>query len=250
MRGHLHHGQWINCPTLHPGNHANLVFLRSRHYVRSSFLGDHQEISSRALRTPYGQELLFNISCRYEINHFIQFVRADAILIQRPTVDEYLAQYASEDIIPGPEQLTIHVLQICRARLGPGARSMHPDVIGYTIQISTHGVIHETALGLDSDSRSLTLAQESVCAKTSFWIPGSILRVTLPKLVKRFTGKKAIPPIGNYSPVSHFYMFLIHTYKPSPYRFFPLYRNLHSKKINYCCTSNHPLAIPPISISS
>ena len=181
---------------------------------------------------------------------FIQFVRADTILIQRPTVDEYLAQYASEDIIPGPEQLTIHVLQICRARLGPGARSMHPDVIGYTIQISTHGVIHETALGLDSDSRSLTLAQESVCAKTSFWIPGSILRVTLPKLVKRFTGKKAIPPIGNYSPVSHFYMFLIHTYKPSPYRFFPLYRNLHSKKINYCCTSNHPLAIPPISISS
>ena len=190
MCSHLHHGQCINCLTLHPGNHANLVSLRSQHYVRSSFLGDHQEISSCTLRTPYGQELLFNISCRYEINHVIQFVRADAILIQRPTVDEYLAQYASEDIIPGPEQLTIHVLQICRARLGPGARSMHPNVIGYTIQISTHGVIHETALGLDSDSRSLTLAQESVCAKTSFGSLVPFSGLHCPSLSSSLQGRK------------------------------------------------------------
>ena len=216
MRSHLHHGQWIKYLTLHPGNLVNLVSLRLRHYVKSSFLGDHQEILSRALRTHYGRELLFNASCRYEINHVIQFVWADIILIQRPTFDEYLAQYASEDIIPGHERLTnIHVLQICQARLGPGAFSTHPDVIGYTIQISTHGVIHDTALGLDSDSRSLTLAQESDCPKTSFWIPGSVLRVTLPKLVKRFTGKKAIPPLGNYSPVRH-YMFSIHTINQAP----------------------------------
>jgi hypothetical protein len=135
---------------------------------------------------------------------------ADTILIQRPTVEEYLAQYAGEDIIPGPERLTtgtIHVLQICQARLGPGACSTHPDVIGYTIQISTHGVLYDTALGLDSDSRLLTQAQESNCPKTSFWIPGSILRVTLPELVKRFTGKKAIPLLGNYSPVCYYISF-------------------------------------------
>jgi hypothetical protein len=76
---------------------------------------------------------------------------ADVILIQHPTVDENLAQYAS-DIIPRPERLsTTHILRICQARLGPGASSTHPDVFGYTIQISTHGVIHDTALGLDSD---------------------------------------------------------------------------------------------------
>ena len=132
----------------------------------------------------------------------------DAISIQHPTVDESLAQYASEDIIPGTERLTtIHVLRICQARLGPGASSTHPDVIGYTIQISTHGVIHDTALGLDPDSRSLTLAQESDCLKISFWIPGSVLRVTLPELVKQFTklGKKVVPPLGKtYLPVRRY----------------------------------------------
>ena len=77
---------------------------------------------------------------------------ADAILIQCPTVNEKLSQYAS-DIIPGPDWLTtIHVLRICQARLGPGAHSTHPDVFGYTIQISTHGIICDTALGLDFDS--------------------------------------------------------------------------------------------------
>jgi hypothetical protein len=115
--------------------------------------------------------------------------------------------YAS-DIIPGPERLTtIHVLRICQARLGPSAFSKHPDVFGYTIQISTHGIIHDTALGLDSDSRSVALDQESDCPKISFWIPGSVLRVTLPELVKRFTGKKSIPPLQNYSPVCHYICF-------------------------------------------
>jgi hypothetical protein len=208
MRSHLRRGQRINCLTLHPGNLVSLISLRLRHYVRSFFLGDHLEILSRTLRTRYGQELLFSTSCRYEINHVIQFVWANIILIQRPNVDEYLAQYASEDIIPGPEQLSIHVLQICQARLGPGARSTHPDVNGYTIQISTQGVIRDTILGLDNDSRSLTLAQASDCPKTSFWIPGSVLRITLPELVKRFTGKKAIPPLGiYYSPVGHYICF-------------------------------------------
>ena len=203
--------------------------------MRSSFLGDHQEILSRGLRTCYGQELLFNTFCRYEINHVtIQFVWTDTILIQRPTVDENLARYASEDIISGPERLTtgtIHVLRICQARLGPGAYSTHPDVIGYTIQISTHGVIHDTALGLDPNLQSLTLAQESDCPKTSFWIPGSVLSVTFPELVKRFTGKKAILPLEKYSPVRHYIFFLNSCYKPSPHRFFFLFLNLRSKKI-------------------
>lgn len=158
----------------------------------------------------------------------------DTILIQRPTVDENLARYASEDIISRPERLTtgtIHVLRICQARLGPGAYSTHPDVIGYTIQISTHGVIHDTALGLDPNLQSLTLAQESDCPKTSFWIPGSVLSVTFPELVKRFTGKKAILPLEKYSPVRHYIFFLNSCYKPSPHRFFFLFLNLRSKKI-------------------
>ena len=183
------------------------------------FSWDHQEILSHGLRTCYGQELLFNTFCRYEINHVtIQFVWTDTILIQHPTVDENLAQYASEDIIPGPKWLTthIHVLQICQARLGPGAYSTHPDVIGYTIQISTHGVIHDTALGLDSNSRLLTLAQVSDCPKTSFWIPGSVLSVTFPELVKWFTGKKAILPLEKYSPVCHYIFFLIHAINQVP----------------------------------
>ena len=177
---------------------------------------------------------------------------ADAILIQRPTVDENLAQYANDDIIPRPEQLTtIHVLRICQARLGPGARSTYPDTTGYTIQISTHGIIHDTALGLDSNSQLLTLAQESDCPKTSFWIPGSVLRVILPELVKRFTGKKAIPPPGNYSPVRHFInVFSIHHINQTPHRFFPLCLNFRCKKINCCCTVNLPLVIPLVSISS
>ena len=150
---------------------------------------------SHTLRTHYGQELLFNTSCRYEVNDCIQFMWADAILIQHPTVNEKLSQYAS-DIIPGPKQLTtIHVLRICQAHLGPGARSTHPDVFSYTIQISTHGIIRNTALGLDFDSQSLILDKESDCPKISFWIPGSVLRVTLPELVKQFTGKKAILPL-------------------------------------------------------
>jgi hypothetical protein len=207
MRSHLHHGKRIKCPTLRPGNVVSLISLRLRYYVRSFFLGDHQEILSRALRIRYGRELLFNTSCKYEINHFKQLMWADVILIQHPTVDENLAQYAS-DIIPRPERLsTIHILRICQARLGPGASSTHPDVFGYTIQISTHGVIHDTALGLDSDLRSLTLDQESDCPKISFWIPGSVLMVTLPELVKRFTGKKAIPPLKNYSHVCHYICF-------------------------------------------
>ena len=192
MLSQLHHGKPIKFPTLHPGNDVNLISLRLRHYVRSTFLGDRQEILSHTLRTCCGQELLFNTSCRYEVNDCIQFMWADAILIQCPTVNEKLSQYAS-DIIPGHKRLTtIHVLRICQARLGPGACSTHPDVFGYMIQISTHGIIGDTALGLDFDSRSLILDQESDCPKISFWVPGSVLRVTLPELVKRFTGKKAI----------------------------------------------------------
>jgi hypothetical protein len=250
MRGHLHLGQWIKCPTLRPGNVVNLISPRLQHYVRSSSLGDHQEILSRVLRTHYGQESLFKTSCRYEMNYIIQFVGADAILIQRPTIDKHLAQYATKDIIPRPERLTtIHVLRICQSRLGPGACSTHPDVIGYTIQISTHGVIHDTALGLDSDSRSLTLAQESDCPKTSFWIPGSVLRVMLPELVKQFTGKKSFRHLETTLLYAILYVF-DSSYKPSPHRFFPLCLNLRSKKIDCCCTIDHPLVILPVSISS
>ena len=89
------------------------------------------------------------------------------------------------------------------------------------VQISTHGIIHDTALELDSNSQSLTLAQESDCPKTSFWIPGSVLRVILPELVKWFTGKKAILPLGNYSPVRHCKCIFNSSYKPNPPQVLP-----------------------------
>lgn len=70
------------------------------------------------------------------------------------------------------------------------------NVSGYTIQIATHGVLHETALGLDPALRSVM--QESNCRTTSFWVPGSILWSELPNLVKHFKGRKVFPPVENY----------------------------------------------------
>ncbi|KAF8971159.1 PIN domain-like protein [Flammula alnicola] len=120
-------------------------------------------------------------------------------LLQLPDPDRRVALYASDTRVPEGLLTTVHVLRICQARLGPGSRSTHPDVHGYTVQISTHGLLHDTALGLDATSHSLTL--ESDCAKISFWIPGSILRAALPNLVGQFRGRNAVPPVVNYPPV-------------------------------------------------
>ncbi|KAF8969668.1 PIN domain-like protein [Flammula alnicola] len=110
-----------------------------------------------------------------------------------------VALYASDTRVSEGLLTNIHVLRICQARLGPGSRSTHPDVNGYTIQISTHGLLHDTALGLDATLRSLTL--ESDCTKISFWIPGSILRAALPNLVRQFQGRNAVLPVVNYPSV-------------------------------------------------
>ena len=121
--------------------------------------------------------------------------------MQLPNPNERLARYASKGFVTADEPLTnIHVLRICQARLGPGAYSTNPNVSGYTIQIATHGVLHETALGLDPALRSLT--QESDCGKTSFWVPGSILRSAFPNLVRYYKGKEVVPPVENYPSVS------------------------------------------------
>ena len=112
--------------------------------------------------------------------------------------NECLARYASKDFDPDGS-FNVQILRICQARLGPGARSTNPNVSGYTIQIATHTVLHETALGLDPALQSLT--QESDCHTTSFWVPGSILTSALPKLVKSFKGKKVVPPVENYPSV-------------------------------------------------
>ena len=115
--------------------------------------------------------------------------------------EECLAQYAGDSFDANGSMTNIHILRICQARLGPGARSTNPNVSGYTIQIATHGVLHDTALGLDSGLQSLT--QESDCHTTSFWVPGSILGSALPNLIKHFKGKKVVPPVNlSYSPVS------------------------------------------------
>ena len=68
------------------------------------------------------------------------------------------------------------------------------------IQIATHSILHDTALGLDPASQSLT--QKSDCHMTSFWVPGSILRAALPGLVKYFKGKQVVLLADNYSHVS------------------------------------------------
>jgi len=124
--------------------------------------------------------------------------------MQLPDPDECLVRYASEDFVTDGSLTNIHILRICQARLGPGAHSTNPNVSGYTIQIATHGVLHDTVLGLDPALRSLT--QESDCHTTFFWVPGSILKSALPILVKCFKGKKVVPPVENYPPVSSLYL--------------------------------------------
>jgi hypothetical protein len=119
--------------------------------------------------------------------------------MQLPDPDIRLAQYASDTDDPG-SQTNIHILRICQARLGPGAHSTNPNVSGYTIKIATHGVLYDTALGLDPGLQSLT--QESDCHTTSFWVPGSLLRSALPNIVKYFKGKKVVPENLSFPPVS------------------------------------------------
>ena len=119
--------------------------------------------------------------------------------MQLPDADERLAQYASKGFFTDGSPTNIHILRICQARLGPGSHSTNPNVSGYTIQIATHDILHDTALGLDPALRSLI--QESDCHTTSFWVPGSILRSVLPNLIKYFKGKKVVPPVENYPPV-------------------------------------------------
>jgi Holliday junction resolvase YEN1 len=132
-------------------------------------------------------------------NIVLNFLRTDIIYMQLPDTDECLAQYASEGFFTDGSLTNIHILRICQARLGPGARSTNPNVSGYTIQIATHGVLCDTALGLDPALQSLV--QESDCHMTSFWVPGSILSSALPNLVKYFKGKEVVPPVANYFPV-------------------------------------------------
>jgi hypothetical protein len=119
--------------------------------------------------------------------------------MQLPDPDECLAQYASKCFVTDGSLTNIHILRICQARLGPGTRSTNPNVSGYTIQIATHGVLRDMALGLDPALQSFV--QESDCHMTSFWVPESILRSALPKLVKYFKGNKVVPPVANYIPV-------------------------------------------------
>jgi hypothetical protein len=117
--------------------------------------------------------------------------------MQLPDRDERLARYASDSFDTDGLLTNIHILRIHQARLGPGAQSTNPNVSGYTIQIATHGVIHDTALGLDIGLQSLT--RESDCRTTSFWVAGSILRSALPNLVKYFKGKNVVLPVENLS---------------------------------------------------
>jgi len=130
----------------------------------------------------------------------LRFLCVNDIPMQLPDPVEHLTHYASSNFVSEEYSTNIHVLRICQARLGPGAHSTNPDVSGYTIQIATHGVLHDTALGLDPALQSLT--QESDCHKISFWIPGSILRTALPDLVRHFKGKKPVLPAENHLNVS------------------------------------------------
>ena len=157
--------------------------------------------------------------------------------MQLPDPDECLARYASECFVTDGSPTNMHILWICQARLGPGAHSTNPNVSGYTIQIATHGVLHDTVLGLDPALWSLT--QESDCHTTSFWVPGSILRSALPKLVKYFKGKKVVPPVENYPPV---WFSSTSLYKLKVHRFSPLCWNCHRLTVNFSLIM--PLSLP------
>ena len=160
--------------------------------------------------------------------------------MQFPDPDKCLARYASEGFVTDGSLTNIHILRICQARLGPGPHSTNPNVSGYTIQITTHGVLHDTALGLDPELQSLT--QKSDCHTTSFWVPSSILRSALPNLVKYFKGKKVVPPVENYPPVRFTVLRLTVQYKLKIHRFSPLCWNCRYLKVN------SPL-IMPLSLS-
>ena len=151
--------------------------------------------------------------------------------MQLPDPDERLAWYASKGFVTDGLLTNIHILRICQARLGPGAHSTNPNVSGYTIQIAMHDVLHETALGLDPALQSLT--QKSDCNKTSFWVPGSILRSALPNLVKYFKGKEIVLPVENYPPVClQFSVLLDLQYKLTVHRLSTLHWNCHHLTVN------------------
>jgi hypothetical protein len=86
-----------------------------------------------------------------------EFLRTDIIYMELPNPEECLARYASKSFVTDGSLTNIHILRICQARLGPGAHSTNPNVSGFTIQIATHAVLHDTALGLDPALQSLRL---------------------------------------------------------------------------------------------
>ena len=233
MHSHLHHGQWIKCPTLYPGNLVNLVSLKLQSYVRSFSLGDHQEILWCALRTHYGWELLFNTSCRYKRNHVIWFVGADAILIQHPTVDEHLAQYASENMIPRPEWLTtIHTCPLnlssptwprCLFNTSWCDQLHNPDLNLWCYPWYSPWI--EFWFTITHSGSGIWLSENSFL-DSWFCSQGYIAWACQVVQKSHSTTWKLLP----YMP---FYTYVFDSsYKPSPHRFFPLCLNLHSKKIN------------------
>ncbi|KAF8177432.1 PIN domain-like protein [Pholiota molesta] len=120
--------------------------------------------------------------------------------------------------------MNVHILRIFQSRLGPGPSTTHPDVHGYTIQISTHILLRDNIARLDASIQSLAMKQSSI--NTSFWVPASILQAAVPDLVKRFKGKQPklptaypqllVPSLDNNSEDASDVMFIEGTSQPVP----------------------------------
>ncbi|KAF9471371.1 PIN domain-like protein, partial [Pholiota conissans] len=80
-----------------------------------------------------------------------------------------------------------HVLHIQRIKFGPRAKSMQPDVSGYTTEISAYSLLQDAVAGLSQALQMHTM--ESIptkMVKISLWIPTAILGTALPELVADF----------------------------------------------------------------
>ncbi|KAF5380540.1 hypothetical protein D9615_004534 [Tricholomella constricta] len=106
------------------------------------------------------------------------FIRS---LIKPINVDTVMAAHVNEGY---SESRHPAILQITRASLGPGAPSTRPNVWGYHVQVEPHLLVVSTLSRLTPEDRT---AAESQPRKTLIiWIPASILKRALPKLVEAF----------------------------------------------------------------
>ncbi|KAF9471604.1 PIN domain-like protein [Pholiota conissans] len=111
------------------------------------------------------------------------------------------------DVIAPKGICSLHVLNIHRIKFGPLAKSMRPDVSGYTAEISTFGLLQDAIAGLGGALQTHTMETiPTKMVKTSLWIPASILGAAMHGVVADFhrRTKSKIPVSASHPPVGHY----------------------------------------------